>query len=375
MIMIDTILSSNIVHMAITFLWGVGLYLLSKRYQPLVSFIGYVLSFGVIFSFIFEVGEVYAYSYFYKRAFFYYSDEITTILILFFCYAVLSEKRILSFLTAMSIFLSGGKVSLVLLLIIIFAIKIIHSESNQIGVRPFFKYLVFGFLMYVPMIFVSHITSTLDFSRSIQSYLVKFETGGKKTIVGKPLRGNGKCSTISRCIESQIESRLIERYYGSIAGLWMTLKGGCRGTTCPNTPTAFASLMIRENPWGINDKDGLDFAFWKHIGRPQNPYLLYGAGYGVWILGATLLGILVVCLLAYRNLCGGEKGPSAVFSIFFIVIVVFNQTQLWLTTGSFLLATLGFCFSHIIVNWLSMEHGLLLSFGLRGVSQIQRVRP
>ena len=67
-------------------------------------------------------------------------------------------------------------------------------------------------------------------------------------------------------------------------------------------------------------------------------------------------------LVALFNLLRGENGPAAIFSIFYIVIVVFNQTQSWLMSGSLILALLGFCAFHILITWLSRNYRVSESF-------------
>ena len=113
MTLFDLFLHSNVIKMPATFASGAGLYLLVKKYPWIFDVVGYLLALGIFISFLFNIGEVYPYRIFYKRAFFFFGDGITTILVLFFAYAVASEKKMLSIVTAGAIFMSGGKISLI----------------------------------------------------------------------------------------------------------------------------------------------------------------------------------------------------------------------------------------------------------------------
>jgi len=91
--MLETILSSNLFRLTATFASGGVLFLMIKRYPPAFDLAGYLFSIGIFFSFLFDLGEVHQYSIFYKRAFFYYGDGITTILVLFFPTRWCYEKK------------------------------------------------------------------------------------------------------------------------------------------------------------------------------------------------------------------------------------------------------------------------------------------
>jgi len=381
--LVEAVFSSNLVQLAATFASGAGLYVLCQRYRNIFNLVGYFLSLGIFFSFLFNVGEVYPYSDYYKRAFFFFGDDVTTIIILFFCYAVLSGNTLLAILLAASIFLSGGKVSLILLLIMICMMYLANRKNDILFKKNFFTYIVIGLSMYFIMLFASIITEdsgfsgvVRDISRSI-SEVVKTNDDGKSSIneksnVDRLSRGAGACKTLSRCFDTQIKAPVLQRYHSSLAGLWMTLEGGYRGSRYPSSSDDFANLMIQENPWGINDRYVLDFSDWKKMGTTQNPYLRFGSGYGVWYLGVLVMTFLIIGLVAVFNLLGGENGPSIVFSIFFIVNVIFNQTQSWLTSCSPILTVLGFCAYHILGTWLSRHYKLHKIFRPFGAHPTER---
>lgn len=140
------------------------------------------------------------------------------------------------------------------------------------------------------------------------------------------------------------------------------MQGGYRGARYPSSPDDFANLMVQENPWGINDKYGLDFGDWKKMRAPQNPYMRFGSGYGPWYLGFIVVAFLTIGVFAVLNLLDGETGPPIVFSIFFIVNIIFNQTQSWLTSGNPILVALGFCAFHILLTWFTRRHSLRIPF-------------
>lgn len=374
MTLIETVFSSNLVRLCATFASGAGLYFLCHRYQKIVNLVGYLLSFGIFFSFLFNVGEVYAYSDYYKRAFFVFGDDVTTVIILFFCYNVLIGNTILSILLAASIFLSGGKVSFVLLLIMIFAIYSLNKKNNNLIKKKFLKYIAIGLFVYAVMLKVSGIAEYSGLSGVVREFVSQPIF---KTVIVFPSdytlsRGSGACTTLSRAVDTQINAPILQRYYSSLAGLWMTLEGGYRGERYPSSSEDFANLMIQENPWGMNDRYGLNFSDWKKMGVPQNPYLHFGSGYGVWLLGALVMVFFVIGVVAVFNLLEGESGPSIVFSIFFIVIVIFDQTQSWITSGSPILILLGFCAYHILGTWLAKHYRLHKVFRPFGVYPTER---
>ena len=114
------IFSSNLVQLCETAFFGSLFFLLARTYKFTLSLAGYLIASGIVFSFLFNEGEVYTYNDQYRRAFFVFGDGITTVLVFFFCYALVSNKKILALATSISILLSGGKISILLLLIVIF---------------------------------------------------------------------------------------------------------------------------------------------------------------------------------------------------------------------------------------------------------------
>ena len=302
MTLFDLFLHSNVIKMPSTFASGAGFYLLVKKYPYIFDIVGYLLTLGIFISFLFNIGEVYLYSIFYKRAFFFFGDGITTILVLFFSYAVTSGKKMLSIVTAGSIFMSGGKISLALLLLMILILVFINKGNGRHIFFNFSRYILFGLLIYGVMLCLSGIARHAN--------LTKLDEGA-------PVPGHGACRTLSNCFKTQVKESLLRRYYSSLGGLWMTLEGGFRGPLY-SSHEAFADLMIEKDPWGMNDKYKLTWVDWKKMGSPHNPYLRFGSRYGPWLLCSLALVFLSIGCLALTNLSAGEAGPATVFSLFFI---------------------------------------------------------
>jgi hypothetical protein len=109
--------------------------------------------------------------------------------------------------------------------------------------------------------------------------------------------------------------------------------------------------MTQANPWGVNDVFSIGWPLWERIGQVQNPYLRFGSGYGPLLLTALILLFSAVCYFGIRNLRAGEKSPEVAFTLFYIINVVFNQTQPWIASGSLILFSMGFCAGHIMWIW------------------------
>lgn len=367
MLIIAAILHSNLVQLFLTFFCGILLYVLFHFYKSIFNFIGYLLSFGILLSFLFNIGEVYPYSYFYKRAFFFFGDQITTIIVLFFCYSVLRNDRYLSIFTALAIFLSGGKASIIFLFIIILLLIFANHRHNEKSTYHFGSYLLIGFCLYFVCLFTSHTLEHMSSSNAIRDFIQSKvysslnvdtqEQNAKNEILKNRLSfGTGACATLSKCIDTQIVKPALERYYSTLGGLWMTIQGGYSGKHYPNSPSKFANLMLKKNPWKINDRYGLNFIDWRRIGAPQNPYLRFGSAYGPLLLCVLIICLLFMAFIGIKIIVTNENEPTLVFTVFYVVMVIFNQTQSWLTSGSLLLIFIGFCFFHIFLKWISIKN-------------------
>lgn len=195
MITIETLLRSNLVQLVATFASGMGLYIIFLRYENIIfTLVGYLLSFGIFFSFLFNVGEVYPYGDFYKRAFFIFGDNVTTIIILYFCFAILFGNNILSILLAASTILSGGKISFVLLFIMMFAINLLNKKNAHSINKKFFRLIAIGLLIYAAMLYASGVAEHSGLAKTVRttiSHIILSEDA--------LLRGASACMTKSRC--------------------------------------------------------------------------------------------------------------------------------------------------------------------------------
>jgi len=339
----------------LTFLFGAILYFVSARLVIVIAAV--VLSAGIVLSFTLLVGEVYVYSDSYRRAVFIFGDSVTTLLLFGFLYAFATKKKWLSVLTITAIFMSGVKISLVLLLIMMAAFILIQKRGKErfVEAAQFFGLSLLSVLIYIALMQVSLQLREHPVFISLRD--------GAMTLIAReyaPPDHRTACNELNLfgCAEEQSRRAILQRYYSSLGGLWMTMEGGYPEKSYPNSPEKFADLMVAANPWGMNDRYGLTRTDWVRMGAVQNAYLRFGSGYGPWLLLAHVGIFLVIGYVAWRNLAKGERDASAVFSIYFIVLILFNQTQPWLISMSWILVLLGLCASHIVVTWLLRRNQL-----------------
>jgi len=138
-----------------TVAFGAILYFCKIRLIIVITAI--ILSVGIILSFLLDVGEVYTYSSLYRRAFFIFGDDVTSVINFGFLYAFARRKIGLSLFLLLSIFLSGGKASIILLLIMVVAFILIQRRGSERREEflLFSKLSLFGWLMYVVLMLVS----------------------------------------------------------------------------------------------------------------------------------------------------------------------------------------------------------------------------
>ncbi|MGH1352627.1 MAG: hypothetical protein ACRBBN_17750 [Methyloligellaceae bacterium] len=349
--MLTSLLQSNLIQLLLTAAAGAALYLVIPRWTLILSLISWTISLGIIVSALFTIGEVNIYSDYYRRAFFYFGDEITTVIIFLFMWSLIRKTHMLSAALASSMLLSGGKISLILL-IIATALYLIANNSEWKRERAR-QFLIAVFLGIAGYSITNYVAISLPEDSSVKSGITNLIPNNAPTY--QPLHRSA-CSDLEKCFRTQIGHSLQYRYFSAVAGLWMTMQGGYSGKNFPNTRTAFADLMMKENPWGINEKYGLNHLEWSKVGLVQTPYLAFGAGYGPVLLIILILFFSAITCMAYFNIKAGEHGEASLYSIAFATIVIFNHTQSWLKAGSLILVMLGFCASHIILSWLSRQH-------------------
>lgn len=346
-----SVLNSNAVQLVLTFSLGAGLSLLPL--ERLILPIGAIISVCVIASFVFVIGEVYIYSETYRRAFFVFGDEITTVLGFVLLFAIATKRNALTLLTLTAVFMSGGKASFVLIVLMLSLFLFMQRRSGEryAEVRRLFGLSALAIIIYIACQSLSlSLMNTQAFISTHERLTSGLEVMRKGTTRSELPRIGTACANLSNCVDSQLGNPLLQRYYTSLAGLWMTMQGGFPGKSYPGTPEKFADLMVASNPWGMNDRYHLSWESWRWMGGVQNPYLGFGSGYGPIALLALGLSFLSVAYLAWSNLRSGQADASAVFSVFFIVNVIVNWTQSWLMSGSLILITLGLCCSQIFIS-------------------------
>jgi len=373
---IEYLLSSNLVQTFLTFTAGLVLYFVIQRFPALLIWTAFFVSGGIFLSFLFNIGEVYSYTLFYKRAFLFFGDDISTVLIFLFLCCTALGKKYASALCVSAIFLSGGKVSYVLLMLTILVLSIFAQRLSSSAVaRRYLIYVAVGIVVYFSMIGYARVIEYSGAVTFVQSAYVNTREAlvavrDRLHLEPEPthheasqgleqedsrdlditVRGGGACSQMSfaECFIHQLEMAFGQRLYSSIAGLWMTLQGGFRGPDYPATAQEFAELMTTENPWGINERYDLNFSDWQKIGQVQNPYLLFGSGYGIVGLVMLLGAFLIIVILALRSLAQRKDGLIAACAAFFMVNAVFNQSQPWILPHSTLLLIMGICAGFIL---------------------------
>ncbi len=340
------LLDSNIVQLILTFLFGVALYFLNIRLIIIVTTT--VLSLGIFISFLLDVGEVYVYSDFYRRAFFIFEDDIGTVIAFGFLYAFVAKKYALSIISLSAVMMSGGKASIILLLIMVAVFVFIKRRDNKVKLESirFARLSIAGLLTYFFFVFLSNHMLNLPAVSQLRIDLTEI-IGVDKAVSNH----RSACPDFLSCYDRNVNLSLKYRYYSSLAGLWMTLEGGYAGERYPNSSEKFADLMMRANPFGVNEKYNIDYDDWEIMGYVQNSYMSFGSGYGVLGLFLLIISAFSVCYAAI-NIMKRENETAVVFSIFYVVNIIFNQTQSWLMSGSVILIVLGICVSHILLSYL-----------------------
>lgn len=338
--------SSNMIQIFLVLSFGIVFYLFIFRSLLLV----FALSLGVVamigVSALLDVGEVYSYSDYYKRAYWYFGDDVTTWLAPLFFICVLTRHHTLSVGLASAAVLSGGRIALLLLLIqTVIIVCVYRLHGCRVGRSILFS-LLGGIMTYFVVVGTSpHAISAAN------SLIVEFDLEDEIPPFAQTRRGYSDCRTAD-CFEKKVKRPLRMRALSAVAGLWMTLEGGFPGSRFPNTPEKFADLIVKANPWGVNDRYGVTREEWMRIGTVQSPYVGFGAGYGPALLALAMGFIGAVCLVGLWLLSVRPPDPWMAFTVFFIVNAIFNQTQAWLQPGPVLFA-MGLCGTHILWQYFS----------------------
>ncbi|WP_102022010.1 hypothetical protein [Rhizobium sp. TH135] len=306
------------------------------------------------FSASLDVGEVYSYSEYYKRAFWYFGDDLTTWLAPLYLFSVLRRQRLLAIGLAGAAFLSGGRIGLILVAIqALFIIGSWRREQSRIAPSIGLS-LIGGVIVYFVVV-----STSSHAIRAANSAILHFNLESSISLFEPTRRGFSDCR-IANCFDRKVKRPFRMRTLSAVAGLWMTLEGGFPGSRYPDTPEKFAELIVKANPWGVNDRYGVTREEWMRIGTVQSPYVGFGAGYGPALLALAMGFIGAVCLVGLWVLSVRPPDAWTPLTVFFIVNAIFNQTQAWLQPGPVLFA-MGLCGTHILWQY--------FSFGARGQDQ------
>jgi hypothetical protein len=351
----ESLASSNIFQLFLTASAGAGGYLAWRAgLRSLLPVLGYGVCAGIVFGALTGLGETYVYSDFYRRSFFVFGDIVPLVAAFVFLYAVVARRDVLAILAATACLFASGKAALVLLVIMAGVLVWLHRFRGDALLSRFARAGGAAAVIYAACIgFSAWADLSPDRYLPYLADLVGAETRIGQWLSNAAVDANhrGACPSVNKCLETQVASAWEQRYLTSLAGLWMAWQGGFHGDDYPNSANEFADIMVRHNPFGLNETYDLNRRDWYRMGQVQNPYLAFGAGYGLAALAGLLCLFLVLWLMAAQNLAHGERGAGCVFAVFFMVVVALNQTQSWLQSGSFVLVLNGFCGMHILLEF------------------------
>jgi len=353
-----SIFTSNLVQIVITLLAGATTYYsalvlnhtlisnkllqayqIKKIFEAIVILVLIFLSSIILMSFLYELGETYSYSEWYRRSFGPFGDGFPFALIMILNFGIYSKNRFLVITSISTILLCGGKMVIIASLI---NITILHKKAEiKFSATDTVKYLVVPLLIYFSTLAISNYLISDQTKIIVQDYFSATLNIGNKTL------GIGACAKVKNCIETQINSATKQRLITTLAGAWMTLKGGFPGSRYPGTQEKFADFMISKNPYSLNETFNLDRTFWLKAKAIQNPYFNFGSGYGLIGFFSILFFYIATSINGYRLLDSTNKSSSNFLILFFISLALLNQTQPWIQAGSLLLYLSGISAAHI----------------------------
>ena len=333
---VERIVTSNLLLTCLTFLLGVSCSLLIRHdyFLKLAKVVSVFIAFFLGFSFLFNIGEVYQFSDYYKRSFFRFGDGVGGGLLFLIFVAVFYNKSTYFYILVAALSLTVSKVSFVLFIIGMFLLYFYSIEYRKRVLLRSVLSIPFAFICYFCLAYLSNLSSVQAYSNEIQ----KTAQLSIKNVESFPVINNSYkkqnykfCEKKYECLKKQSMSSLSDRYFSSIGGLWMTIDGSFMGRDVyPNSADKFAKLMMSSNPYNINEEYNLDYSDWFRMGQPQNPYISFSSGYGI---GGLLSIFILVCstfIVAVYILPMLKNTSLAAYPVFFITYAVFNQTQLYI---------------------------------------------
>lgn len=337
MLLLRELFSSNIFLVVLTFLSGFALFYLYIRVPYSGVAIALFAAVGIFVSYVFNVGEAYEYNQLYKRAFFYFGDDISTALIAPFVLALAHGAHHLAFYFLLAIVLSGAKIALILTAAFIVTLWVLDRKIGGRLLRKAMALLTIAIPVKFSLDLASSEIQTTQFGRYLAEH---FDAD-----MGK---GRGVCHQASVCWDTQFGAPVSTRLTSSLMGLKMTLDGGVKGAEYPSTPERFAQFALIQNPWGINERFKLSKEYWYRVGQIQTAYLHFGSGYGWQGLLALAVVFGGVAFIARHNSRASPGEATAVIFALYLTLVIMNQFNPWLASGSKNLILVGFCVASIL---------------------------
>ncbi len=353
-----SVFKSNLAQIIITYLLGVLSYCfvltisnrliahrisqktqIKKSLEVILTLALMFISSIIFISFIFNLGETYSYSTWYKRSFGPFGDGFPFTLILFLSFGVYLKNRFLVITSLSTSLLFGGKMVIIISIVnVVFLPLKLGVKLSQIDI---IKLLGLPLLVYFLALTISNHFISQDSKTTIKYHYKNIFNTKKK--VG----GHNACDTIEKCVKTQIKRSVQQRLVTTLAGAWMTFKNGFPGSRYPGTPEKFADFMMHHNPYGLNDIFDLDRSFWLKAGAIQNAYFNFGSGYGIFAFMFVLSFYTITSTIGFRQLDSDIKSPLNSLTVFFITLALFNQTQPWIQSGSLILYLSGVSATHI----------------------------
>jgi len=352
---LERIVTSNLVLICFTFLAGMSCSLLIRHdyFLNFAKVASVFIAFFLGFSFLFNVGEVYQFSEFYKRAFFLFGDGVGGALLFLIFLSVFYKNNIYFYILVAALAMTVSKISFILLII---GMSLLYFYSVEYRKKIFLKSMISIPLAFTCYIFLAYLSS-FDLFMSISNDLRKISvsvvegvhvSGDLSTSYKKQNYNN--CDKKYECLKSQAASSLSDRYFSTVGGLWMTVQGDFMGRDqYPNSADKFAKLMLSSNPYNINEKYNLNYNDWFRMGQPQNPYVSFSSGYGVIGLFSMFVLVCSISIVALYVLPKLKHTNLVAYPVFYITYAVFNQTQLYINPFDGNLFVLGYCAGWVIM--------------------------
>ena len=372
-------MESNLLQILLTFFMGVSVYLISsvvltkllvckvdgedvciyieKLIQIIIWLVMILLTSIYIIYFLFDLGEAYQYSLFYKRNFGPFGDGFPFLIILPVCYALFNRSILLMLISILPIFISGSKITIIALMVVLVLSR--KAALSPFPLRKLIGVAVGAWMLYFLLLITSNLLVTNDFKRKFQESVQILSSG---IITKNSRQGADACVEYDRCFKTQLLQPIKQRFITSVAGVWMTAQGGFPGKLYPTGRERFAGFMMDNNPYGVNKIFGLTFVDWYRAGAIQNAFLRLGSGYGRLPLFIVIGSCSIFCLVGFKQLKNRQLNNGAKSLIlFFLILFLVNHTQPWIQSGSPFLFLFGIAVATVFSDLFSFRKSLAQS--------------